>query len=269
MKTTAVTLVDSHCHLDNDQFDSDRDEVVQRAIDAGVEHMVAIGTGDGPPDLEAGIRLADRYPSFYCTVGVHPHDAAKAAPETFTQLAEFLKHPKVVAIGEMGLDYHYDHSPRDVQRDVFIEQMRIARDARKPIVIHTREAWEDTLSLLAGHWRGPSENPIGGIMHCFSGGPREAERALDLGFYLSFGGILTFPKSLELQEVARRAPADRILVETDAPYLAPVPKRGRRNEPAFVVETAGKLGEIRGVSREEIAAVTTANFRRLFNLAPV
>jgi TatD DNase family protein len=263
-----VTLVDSHCHLDNDQFDPDRDEVVQRALDAGVEHMVAIGTGDGPPDLEAGIRLADRYPSFYCTVGVHPHDAAKATPDTFTRFAELLKHPKVVAIGEIGLDYHYDYSPRDVQRHVFIEQMRIARDARKPIVIHTREAWDDTLTLLAEHWQKSLENPIGGIMHCFSGGVPEAERSLDLGFYLSFGGILTFPKSIELQEVARRAPADRILIETDAPYLAPVPKRGKRNEPAFVVETARKLAEIRGETLESIAATTTANFRKLVKLAP-
>ena len=263
MKTPGLKFVDSHCHLDNTQFDADRDAVVERALDAGVEHMVAIGSGDGPPDLEAGIRLADRYPSFYCTVGVHPHDAAKAAPETFTRLAELLKHPKIVAIGEMGLDYHYDHSPREAQRDVFIEQMRIARGARKPIVIHTREAWDDTLSLLREHWPVALDHPIGGIMHCFSGGPLEAESALDLGFYLSFGGILTFPKSLEIQEAARRAPSDRILIETDAPYLAPVPKRGKRNEPAFVVETARKLAELRGVSLESIAATTTTNFQRL------
>jgi TatD DNase family protein len=146
--------------------------------------------------------------------------------------------------------------------------MRIARDARKPIVIHTREAWDDTLSLLAEHWPASPENPIGGIMHCFSGGAREAERSLDLGFYLSFGGILTFPKSIELQEVARQAPADRILVETDAPYLAPVPKRGKRNEPAFVVETARKLAGLRGETLESIAATTTSNFRRLTKLAP-
>src|SRR5580693_6295877 len=257
-------FIDSHCHLDNDQFAPDRDEVIQRALDAGVQHMVAIGTGDGPPDLEAGIRLADRYPAFYCTVGIHPHDAAKATSETYRNLEQLLKHPKVVAIGEIGLDYHYDFAPREIQREVFIQQMRIARDAAKPIVIHTREAWEDTLSLLAEHW--PANR--GGIMHCFSGSPAEAARALDLGFYLSFGGILTFPKSLDIQEAARRAPADRILIETDAPYLAPVPKRGKRNEPAFIVETARKLAERRGVSLESIAALTTSNFRRLFRLAP-
>jgi TatD DNase family protein len=256
-------FIDSHCHLDNDQFSPDRDEAIQRALDAGVELMVAIGTGDGPPDLEAGIRLADLYAQIYCTVGIHPHDAAKATPETFKNLEQLLKHPKVVAIGEIGLDYHYDHSPRAVQHDVFIEQMRIAKDAGKPIVIHTREAWDDTLSLLAEHWAAdPSNNP-GGIMHCFSGTPVEATRSLELGFYLSFGGIITFPKSLDIQEAARRAPADRILIETDAPYLAPVPKRGKRNEPAFVVETARKLAALRNESLESIAATTTANCRTL------
>src|ERR1700689_2882480 len=148
-----MTLIDSHCHLDNEQFNPDRDAVIQRALDAGGERMVAIGSGDGPPDLEAGIRLADKYDAIYCTVGVHPHDAGKATAETFTRLAELLRHPKCVAIGEIGLDYHYDHSPREIHRDVFIEQMRIARDARKPIVIHTREAWPDTLAHLREHWQ--------------------------------------------------------------------------------------------------------------------
>ncbi len=165
-----------------------------------------------------------------------------------------------MALGEIGLDYHYDYSPREVQRDVFVEQMRLARDAGKPIVIHTREAWEDTFALLEQHWA-PSGLP--GIMHCFSGSQVEAERCLALGFYLSFGGIVTFPKALELQEAARRAPSDRILVETDAPYLAPVPKRGKRNEPAFMVETARKLAELRGETLETIAAATSENFRRI------
>jgi TatD DNase family protein len=256
-----VTLVDSHCHLDNEQFDPDREAVIERALAAGVERMLAIGTGEGPPDLEAGIRLADRHPALNATVGVHPHDASKATPETFQRLSELLRHPKVLALGEIGLDYHYDFSPREIQRDVFIEQMRIARDARKPIVIHTREAWEDTLALLEQHWA-PAR--LGGIMHCFSGNSADAGRCLALGFHLSFGGIVTFPKALDLQEAARRAPADRILIETDAPYLAPVPRRGKRNEPAFVVETARKLGELRGVSLDDIAATTTANFDRLF-----
>jgi TatD DNase family protein len=253
-------LVDSHCHLDSEKFDSDREAAVERAFAAGVERMVAIGTGEGPPDLEAGIRLADRHPALYATVGVHPHDASKAGAETYKRLDDLLRHPKVIALGEIGLDYHYDFSPREVQRAVFAEQMRIAGEARKPIVIHTREAWEDTLALLERHWT-PQDLPA--VMHCFSGGPQEAARCLALGCYLSFGGILTFPKAADLREAARVAPADRILVETDAPYLAPVPHRGKRNEPAFVVETARKLAEVRGENPERIAEITTRNFDRL------
>jgi TatD DNase family protein len=255
-----VSLIDSHCHLDSPEFDTDRDEVVARALEAGVEQMVAIGTGSGPPDLEAGIRLADRYPQFYATVGIHPHDAAKATDPDFQRLAELLSHPKVVALGEIGLDYHYDFSPRETQTSVFIRQMEIAAAAKKPIVIHTREAWDDTAALLEQYWK---PHGMGGIMHCFSGGPAEARRALDLGFYLSFGGIVTFPKALDLQAAAKEAPVDRILVETDSPYLAPVPKRGKRNEPALVVHTARKLADLRGQSLEEVSLVTTENFRRL------
>jgi TatD DNase family protein len=255
-----VKLIDSHCHLDSEQFDGDREAVIERALAAGVEHMVAIGSGDGPPDLEAGIRLADRYAPIYATIGVHPHDASKATGDTYGRLAELAAHPKVVAVGEIGLDYHYDHSPREVQRDVFVEQMRIARHAGKPIVIHTREAWGDTLALLTEHWG--ISNP-GGIMHCFSEGPREAEQALALGFYISFGGIVTFPKAAKVQEAARITPADRLLIETDAPFLAPVPHRGKRNEPAFVVETARQLARLRGVAVEDVARTTADNFRRL------
>jgi TatD DNase family protein len=251
-----MLLIDSHCHLDSDQFDADREQVIERALAAGVTNMVAIGTGNGPPDLEAGIRLADRYEFFYATVGVHPHDAGKANDVTFQALADLIQHPKVIAIGEIGLDYHYDFSPRETQQAVFIRQMQIAK---KPIVIHTREAWDDTIKLIREHWA-PER---GGIMHCFSGNPEQAQQALDLGFYLSFGGIVTFPKALEIQESARIAPIDRILVETDAPYLAPVPKRGKRNEPAFMVETVRKLAQLRGVSEQEIADATTKNFHRL------
>ena len=255
-----VKLIDSHCHLDSEQFNDDREAVIERALEAGVEHMVAIGSGDGPPDLEAGIRLADRYPAFYATIGVHPHDASKATEETYRRLAELTAHPKVVAMGEMGLDYHYDHSPREVQRDVFVEQMRIARDAHLPITIHTRTAWDDTIALLQEHW---APTGLGGIIHCFSEGPREAEQVLALGFHISFAGIVTFPKATAIQEAARITPSDRLLIETDAPFLAPVPKRGKRNEPAYVVETARKLAELRGVAVEEIARITANNFRRL------
>lgn len=250
-------LIDSHCHLDDKQFDPDRDAVIQRALEAGVERMMAIGTGDGPPDLEAALRLARRHDFIYATVGVHPHDAAKATPETFAALEALAADTKVLAIGEIGLDYHYDFSPRGVQRNVFIEQLKLAGRAGKPIVIHTREAWDDTLLVLREHWSG------GGIIHCFSGGPGEARQALDLGFHLSFGGVLTFPKADALREAARLGPEDRLLVETDAPYLAPVPKRGKRNEPAFMLETARRLAEVRGVAPERIAEVTTENFARL------
>ncbi len=254
-----MTLVDSHCHLDDAQFDPDREEVIARARAAGVETLVAVGTGSGPPDLEAGIRLADTHPSMYATVGVHPHDAAKAAADTFDRLRELLSHPKVLAIGEIGLDYHYDFSPRETQREVFAKQLALAREAGKPVVIHTREAWDDTLRLL-------QETKGGGIMHCFSGGPEEAEQVLRLGFFISFAGVVTFPKALRIQEAARMVPRDRLLIETDAPYLAPVPKRGKRNEPAFVIETARKLAELRGETVEAIASATTANFRGLFGL---
>jgi TatD DNase family protein len=253
-------MIDSHCHLDSAEFNEDREAVIDRALAAGVEHMLAIGTGNGPPDLEAGVRLADQHAAFYATVGIHPHDAAKAAPDDFKRLAELLAHPKVLAIGEIGLDYHYGFSPREVQKSAFLLQMEIAAQARKPIVIHTREAWDDTLALIEQHW---TPHSIGGIMHCFSGGPAEARRAIDLGFYLSFGGIVTFPKALAVQEAAKSTPRDRILIETDAPYLAPVPRRGKRNEPALMVHTARKLAELRGESYEEICSATTANFRRL------
>ena len=255
-----MSLVDSHCHLDSPEFDADRDEVVARALEAGVEHMVAIGTGTGPPDLEAGIRLADRYSAFYATVGIHPHHAAKASPGDFERLAELVLHPKVVALGEIGLDYHYDFSPRETQTAVFIQQMEIAAAAKKPIVIHTREAWDDTAALLEQHWK---PHGVGGIMHCFSGGPAEARRALELGFHLSFGGIVTFPKALEVQAAAKEAPGERILLETDSPYLAPVPKRGKRNEPALMVHTARKVAELRGQTLEEVSRLTSENFGRL------
>jgi TatD DNase family protein len=258
-----VSLIDSHCHLDNADFNDDRDAVIDRALASGVEHMLAIGTGNGPPDLEAGLRLAEKYPSFYATIGIHPHDAAKASANDFKRFAELLAHAKALAVGEIGLDYHYDFSPREAQKSAFIEQMGIAASARKPIVIHTREAWDDTLALIEQYW---TPHGIGGIMHCFSGGPEEAKRAIDLGFYLSFGGIVTFPKALAVQEAAKAAPRNRILIETDAPYLAPVPKRGKRNEPALIVHTAHKLAELRGESYQELCDATTENFRRLLLL---
>ncbi len=256
-----MQLVDSHCHLDAAVFDEDREAAIQRARDAGVETLVAIGSGDGPPDLGAGIRLAERYDFIYATVGVHPHDASKADESTWTNLIALAAHPKVVAIAEIGLDYHYDFSPRETQREVFARQLQIARDANLPIAIHTREAWLDTVAILREHWLGGG-GP-GGIFHCFSGSPAEAEQALEMGFLLSYSGIITFPKADQLREAVRRTPLDRLLVETDAPYLAPVPWRGKRNEPAFVVQTARRVAEIKGLSLDEVAEATTANWRRL------
>jgi TatD DNase family protein len=253
-----VTLVDSHCHLDDEKFDEDRQAAIERALAAGVARMLAIGTGGGPPDLEAAIRLADRYEFIYATVGVHPHDASKADEETFLRLADLAQHPKVVGIGEIGLDYHYDFSPRDVQRAVFDRQLEIASQTKKPIIIHTREAWEDTLAQT-------TTLPYGGVMHCFTGDVSQAKQALALGFHLGFGGVLTFPKAEELRAAAALCPDERLLVETDCPYLAPVPHRGKRNEPAFVVETAKRLAQVRNSTPERIAELTTENFRRLFS----
>jgi TatD DNase family protein len=258
-----MQFVDSHCHLDGKAFDADREETIARARQAGVHTMLAIGTGEGPPDLEAAIRLADEHPGFHATVGVHPHDAAKYTPECSARLAGLLRHPRVVALGEIGLDYHYNFSPPDEQRMVFREQLEIARDARVPIVIHTREAWPDTLSLLEEHW---APTGLGGIMHCFTSGPEEARRCVELGFHIAFGGVLTYPKAEEVRAAAAVVPAERLLLETDAPYLAPVPKRGKRNEPAYLVETARRLAAVRGVTLEEMAALTTRNFQRLFAL---
>jgi len=252
-----VRLIDSHTHLDDAQFNVDRAAVIERARAAGVERMLAIGTGSGPPDLEAGVRLADEFPFILATVGVHPHDAAKATDATFERLRALAAHPKVVAIGEIGLDYHYDFSPRDEQRSVFAQQLAIASEARLPIIIHTREAWDDTFEILRGEWRGA------GIVHCFTGDAAQARQALDAGFQLAFGGVLTFPKAEAVREAARITPADRLLIETDCPYLAPVPHRGKRNEPAFVLETARRLAEVRGQSVDEIASLTADNFERL------
>ena len=257
-----MRLVDSHCHLDGRAFDADRDAVISEAREAGVGHFLAIGTGDGPPDLSCAIRLADAYNNVSASVGVHPHDAAKFDSAAADELTNLCGHPKVVGFGEIGLDYHYDNSPRDIQKSAFIDQMEIAAHQKKPIIIHTRDAWDDTLALLAEYW---SARGLGGIMHCFSGNAEQAKRSLDMGFYISFAGILTFGRSDELRETAQGVPLERVLVETDSPYLTPAPfRKVRRNEPRFVVETAKKLAEVTDTTFEEIAARTTENFSRLF-----
>lgn len=257
-------MIDSHCHLDNKEFDEDRDAVLDAARAAGVEGFLAIGTGDGPPDLEVAIRLADSYPDIWATVGVHPHDAAKVDEGTIDRMGKLCTRPKVIGIGEIGLDYHYEYSPREVQRRVFVEQLALAEGLKLPITIHTREAWDDTLELLRTHWA-PAGLP--GIMHCFTGTAEQAQVCLDMGFFISMSGVVTFKRNDELRAAAKIVPADRLLVETDAPYLTPEPYRKiRRNEPKFVVDTARLLAEIRGEEFADLARSTTANFRRLFGL---
>jgi TatD DNase family protein len=263
-------FVDSHAHLDGKQFDSDREQVIARARDAGVRTMVAIGNGDGPPALDAGIQLADKYPFMYATIGIHPHEARLADDSAYHEMERLARHPKVIAWGEIGLDYYYDHSPRDVQKSVFIRQMELAATANLPIVIHCRpsdnsdNAWEDCLGLIHDQW---AAKGLGGILHCFTGTWTQAKRALDLGFMISFAGNLTFPKAQQIRDAALEVPLDRLLIETDAPYLAPIPYRGKRNEPAFVKETARKLGELRGLSMDDVGERTTSNFYNFFKIA--
>jgi TatD DNase family protein len=258
-------FIDSHAHIDGEEFNEDREEVVARARAAGVRAMVNVGTGDPHSGaLERAVSVAESFEGVYAAVGVHPHDARlydEAAERRLLGLVS--RGGKLVAWGEIGLDFHYDHSPRDVQRAVFARQLRLAREAGLPVIIHSREADGETVDILREAYAGA---PRGGVMHCFGGGPALAEAALDLGFYISFAGNVTFKKAEPLREVARRVPLERLLVETDCPYLAPVPLRGRRNEPAYVVETARFLAELRGVEVEELGRVTSANCARLFGL---
>ena len=254
-------LVDSHCHLDAQQFSDDREAMIQRALDAGVSRLLSIGTGEGPPDLESALRLADRYEAVHATVGIHPEYAPKVSDADYKHLAELVRHPKCVAVGEIGLDYYWKPFDSQVQAAVFLQQLRIAAEARKPVSIHTRDAWGDTIGLLRKHWA-PTGLPC--VMHCFTGSPEQAHEALDLGFYLSFSGVVTYPKAVNVQQSAKEAPLNRILIETDCPYLAPVPYRGKRNEPSYVLYTAQKLAELRNESLETIAQETSANFERVF-----
>jgi TatD DNase family protein len=263
-------FVDSHAHLDGERFGSDREQVISRAREAGVQAIVAIGNGDGPAQVDCGIRLAEKDDFIYATLGIHPHEARLADEAAYQNMERLARHPKVIAWGEIGLDYFYDHSPRDVQREVFTRQMELAAVAKLPIVIHCRpseasdDAWEDCLGLMRSHW---AAKGLGGILHCFTGSRPQAKRALDMGFMISFAGNVTFPKAQQIRDAALGVPLDRMLIETDSPYLAPVPHRGKRNEPAFVMETARKLGESRGLTAEEIGGHTTRNFYNFFKLA--
>jgi TatD DNase family protein len=262
-------FVDSHAHLEGRQFHADREQVIARAKEAGVETIVAIGNGDGPGTMDCGIRLAAQYDFLYATIGIHPHEAKLATDPVFKELEQLAKGPKVIAWGEIGLDYFYDHSPREVQQRVFIRQMELARGVKLPIVIHCRpsnnseDAWEDCLRLIRQYW---ASGGLGGILHCFTGTWEIARRALEMEFMISFAGNVTFPKAEQIRDAARQVPMDRMLIETDSPYLAPVPYRGKRNEPAFVREIARQIGELRGLSTDEVGRQTTRNFHRFFSL---
>jgi TatD DNase family protein len=253
-------LVDSHCHLDFPDFDADRDEVVVRARAAGVGTMVTISTR--VRRFSAISAIAERYPQVWCSVGTHPHNAAEELDVTAGELTGIAAHPRVVAIGEAGLDYHYDSSPREAQKQSFLKHIAAARITQLPLVIHARDADDDMAAILTEE---TGKGAFPAVLHCFSSGRALARRGLDLGFCVSFSGILTFKNSAELREIAAEIPMDRLLVETDAPYLAPPPHRGRRNEPSYVVEIAKVLAEVKGVTPEALAAATTANFHRLFN----
>ncbi len=251
-------LIDSHAHLDDPRFGEDRGDVIQRAWDAGIRRILTIGNGSGPDDMGCGIPIAEQHDWIFTSAGVHPHDASKAEERHYRLMEDLSAHPKMLAIGETGLDYYYDNSPRDVQRNVFRRQLALARKVGLPVIVHTRDAEDDTRNILI------EEAPLRGVIHCFTGTKEFAEFALGIGFMISFSGIVTFPKALPLAEIARRVPADRILIETDCPYLAPIPHRGKRNEPAFALDTARFVASLRGMSLEDLAALTSSNFASLF-----
>ena len=282
-----MNLVDSHAHLDHERYGEDRDAMLTRAYAAGVRTVLSIGIGDGPATMHTALELSRAYlgregfPAIFASVGIHPQEAAMADEAALARLAELARDDRCIAIGEIGLDYyHADNPPIAVQQQVFLQQMDIAATARLPILIHCRpsegatpealtkfgmaDAWDDALTLIDQHWR---PHGIGGVLHCFTGTMEHARRALDMGFMLSFAGNITYPKAQNIRDVAAFAPADRILVETDCPFLAPIPHRGERNEPARVALAAEKLAEVRGISLEQAASSTTENFVRFFSAA--
>jgi TatD DNase family protein len=257
-------FVDSHAHIDGPEFDSDRDEVLQRARDAGVGTILNVGTGDPHSGaFESAARLAEQHEDIYTAVGVHPHDARLYDDSAEELIGKLLSGPRVIAWGEIGLDFHYDNSPRDVQLEVFRRQLRAARQLGVPVIIHTREAEHETIEILRDEWQ---DSQLPGIMHCFSGSAALASQCVELGFSISFSGIVTFKKADDLRAVAEGVPLERLLIETDCPYLTPVPHRGKRNEPAYVVEVARCLAELRGMTVDEMGELTTRNFSRIFQL---
>jgi TatD DNase family protein len=267
-------LIDSHAHLDSQRYDEDRDALLARAWQAGVGALLSIGIGDGPDTMHRALELSRTYagkpetPRILASAGVHPHEAQLADEAALAKLDHLLQQPEVIACGEVGLDYFYDHSPRETQKTVFRRQMEVAAAHKKPIIIHCRpsdnctNAWDDTLEMIETEW---APKGLGGILHCFTGEWDHAKRAMDCGFLISFAGNITFPKAQPIRDVAILVPLDRMLIETDAPFLAPVPNRGKRNEPAWVANVAEKLAEIRNLSVDEIASRTTENFHRFFS----
>ena len=259
-----MDLVDSHAHVDVSDFDGDRDAMLARAQSAGIGMMLAIGNGPEVEKLGAAVPYAEQHDWIFASAGIHPHEARHATDAHYEELDRLARHPRVIAWGEIGLDYHYDHSPRDIQARVFRRQLEQARAAKTPIVIHCREAWPDCLKILDEDWR---SSGLGGIFHCYSGTIEEARRGMEMGFLVSFAGNLTYPKAQNLRDVARQIPLERLLVETDSPFLAPLPHRGKRNEPAYVAEVARTIANVRDLATDEVARAAAENFRRFFGLA--
>ncbi|MGA3032386.1 MAG: TatD family hydrolase [Terracidiphilus sp.] len=271
-------LVDSHAHLDSPRYADDREAMLKRALEAGVRAVLSIGIGEGPSEMHQALDLCREFngrrglPRLYASAGIYPHSTVEADDAAFAKLDALLAEPEVIACGEIGLDYYHEGAPRDVQRKSLVRQLEIAAARKRPILIHCRgtneseDAWNDLFLVLEESW---ARTGMGGIMHCFGGGWEQARRSLELGFLVSFAGNLTYPKAQPLRDVAARMPLDGILVETDAPWLAPAPDRGKRNEPAFVVRTAQVLAQAMGKDPAEIATATTKNFHRLFQLPDV
>jgi TatD DNase family protein len=259
-----MELIDSHAHIDFPQFAEDRDAMLERARAAGVTALLAIGTGPGPEKLDAALPYAEQYDWIYTSVGIHPHEAKEVTPKHLEEIERLAKHPKVIAWGETGLDYFYDHSPREVQAKVFSDQMSLARAAKLPIIIHCRDAWTDCLAQIGREWK---SSGLGGVLHCFTGTLEEAKRGIDMGFMISFAGNSTYPKAQNLRDVMKEVPLENLLIETDSPYLAPQAYRGKRNEPAYVAEVAKTVANVRNLTPEEGASRTAENFRRFFRIA--
>jgi TatD DNase family protein len=271
-------FIDSHAHLEGKRYDADRDQVLARAKQSGIVAYLAIGNGDGPDTADCGIQLFEKYdgnpnyPEIWTSVGIHPHEASLANDGAYARMEQWARHPRVIAWGEIGLDYFYDHSPREVQKAVFLQQMELAKAAKLPIIIHCRpsdnseNAWDDCLAQIAEHW---TSSGLGGVLHCFTGTVQHARRGLDLGFMISFAGNITFPRAQNIRDAAQMVPLDRMLIETDSPYLAPIPHRGQRNEPAFLKEVAAQIGNLRGTTAEEIGRQTVVNFYRFFALGEI